>query len=222
MSIRIFLASMLFVSVSANAQFGGLKSLVGAGDTEDQANSEASALDSQVALVQTFVDTLSLVLTAQQRLQGALGNSEEAATLQLGIDELSGECAKECLERTVQISTAASMSIQEKIDEQESLEADKKELYISAIPPYIQGTLKARELAIETAEWSKQSLAELKDAGVMGARKMRASMELGTFVAGKMPTLVKSWGESTGLVLTFAKSNEIALDSVEGVNDFTF
>ena len=56
----------------------------------------------------------------------------------------------------------------------------------------------------------------------MGAGKMRSKLEIGTFVASNIPTLVKSWGESTSLVLSFAKSNDISLDSMEGVNDFSF
>lgn len=222
MKIKALIASLLLVSVTANAQFGGLSSLAGGKESNDQVENGVSAEESQEALVQTFVETLTLVMTAQQLLQGALGNSEEAASLQLSIDELSGDCPKECLDRTVQISSSASASIQEKIEAQESLEADKKELYIAAIPSYIQGTLKARDLATDTAEWSKQSLAEIKEAGVMGAGKMRSKLEIGTFVASNIPTLVKSWGESTSLVLSFAKSNDISLDSMEGVNDFAF
>lgn len=223
MKIKALIASLLLVSVTANAQFGGLSSLAGGKESNDQAENGVSAEESQEALVQTFVETLTLVMTAQQLLQGALGNSEEAASLQLSIDELSGEeCPKDCLDRIVQISSSASASIQEKIEAQESLEADKKELYIAAIPSYIQGTLKAKDLATDTAEWSKQSLAEIKEAGVMGAGKMRSKLEIGTFVASNIPTLVKSWSESTGLVLSFAKSNDISLDSMEGVNDFPF
>lgn len=222
MKVKYLVALTLFVSMTATAQLGGLSGVLGSNNSDSNAESAMSAESSQAALVATFIETLSLVMTAQQRLQNALGNSEEAQILQLSIDELSGECAKECMERTVEISATASESIKEKMESQELLEADKKEMYVAALPPYIQGTLKAKDLANEAASWSTQSLTDLKDAGVMGARSLRAKLEVGTFVAGSLPALIKNWGESTTLVLNFAKSNDIDLDSIEGVNDFDF
>lgn len=222
MKAKHLIVLTLLISMTANAQLGGLFGHAGGKKSDSNAESAMSAEDSQAALVATFVETLLLVMTAQQRLQNALGNSEEAQALQLSIDDLSGECAQECLERTVEISTTASKSIAEKIAAQESLEADKKAMYVSALPYYIQGTLKAKDLATEASSWSQQSLADIRGAGLMGAAKLRTKLAVGTFVASNLPALVKNWGESTALVLNFAKSNDIALDSVEGANDFDF
>jgi len=224
MKVKYLVALTLFISMTAAAQpqLGRLSGVLGSDKSDSNAESAMSAEGSQAALVATFVETLSLVMTAQQRLQSALGNSEEAQILQLSIDELRSECTKECLERIVEISDAAIESINEKMAAQESLEADKKEMYVSALLPYIQGTLKAKDLATEAVSWSTQSLEDLTGAGLLGARDLRTKLEVGTFVAGSLPTLLKNWTESTILVLNFAKSNDIDLDSVEGVNDFDF
>jgi len=224
---KLMFVSLLFCSSVAYAQFGALKKIGGLGDGDSEAEDSASgssvsAEESQEALVLTFKETMTLVITAQSRLQEAVGNSEDAQALQLVIDDLNGDCAKECLERTVEVSASASAAINEKLAAQEALEAEKAEIYMTAIPPYIQGTLKAKDLATTAADWSKQSLTEIKDAGIMGAGKLKAKLEIGTFVASQMPSLLSSWTESTQMVVTFAKSNDMNLDSVEGLNDFDF
>ena len=106
--------------------------------------------------------------------------------------------------------------------EQQALDAEKKEIYVTAIPPYIQGTLSARTLAQTATEWTTQSTKDLKNAGAMGAMSLRSKLEVGTYVATQMPGLLKQWTSSTRMMLTFAESNDVDLDSVEGVNDFDF
>jgi hypothetical protein len=217
---------LLAMSSAAHAQLGGLRGLAdkvsGADSESSVAESVESAEANQERIVSTFKDTLGLVLTAQARLQEAFGRSEEAAALQLDIDDLRGECAQDCLERMVEVSAAARVSIGEKITAQEGLQADKNALYLSALPPYIEATLKAKDLAVQASDWSKQSLAEIKDAGIMNGAQLKGRLEIGTFVATNIPSLVGNWTESTKQVLTFAKANNLALDSIQGINDFDF
>lgn len=224
---KLIFVCLLLCSNVTYAQFGALKKLGDLGESDSEAedtssSSSVSAEESQEALVATFKETMTLIITAQSRLQEAVGNSKDAQALQLVIDDLNGECAKECVARTVEASKSASEEINENLATQEALGAEKAEIYMTAIPLYIQGTLKAKDLAATASDWSKQSLTEIKDAGLMGAGKLKAKLETGTFVASQMPSLLSSWGQSTQMVLTFAKSNDMNLDSVEGVNDFDF
>lgn len=210
-----------FFTASAHAQLGALKKM-GGGNKSDETNQGISAESSQDQLVRDFTQTLTLVMTAQSRLQDALGNSEESAKLQLAIEDLKGECAKKCLERSVEVSAAANDSIADKMSEQQALDAERKAVYVTAIPPYIQGTLSARQLASTATNWTKQSTEDMKNAGMMGAASLKRKLEIGTYVATKMPGLLKQWTSSTQMVLSFAKTNDVDLDSVEGVNDFDF
>ena len=93
--LKFLLASVLLVSNAASAQLGGLKNLGGvigggAGSERSASSALVSAEQSQDALVTTFKETMTLVVTAQSLLEEAVGNSEDAQALQLVIEDLNG------------------------------------------------------------------------------------------------------------------------------------
>ena len=182
----------------------------------------ASASDSQDALVAQFKDTLSSILLAQKYLAIAFDQADQASQLDAEMTSLEGDCGKDCLARATKVSVDANKSIGKKLDAQAEISAEGKANYLLAIPPYIKGTLSAKDLATAAADWGKQATGEIKSAGMMNAPKLKKKLDSGMYVAQQTPKLIKNWATATKQLATYAKASDIDLGSVEGASDFDF
>ena len=137
----------------------------------------ASAADSQEALVIQFKDTLAPILLAQKYLAVAFDQADQASQLEAEIASLEGDCGTDCLKRVVKVSGDANKSIGKKLDAKTEISAEGKANYILSIPPYIKGTLSAKDLAKAAADWGKQATGEIKSAGMMNAPKLKKKLD---------------------------------------------
>jgi len=190
------------------------------GDASEFSEAAESAADSQDALVSQFKTTLGSILLAQKYLSVAFDQADQAAALDTQIASLEGDCGTDCFKRAVKLSRNATESIGEKLDAKTEIGATGKTNYALALPPYIRGTLSAKDLASAAGSWSKQATGEIKNAGMMGGTKLKKKLGTGMYVAQQTPKLAKNWAKATKQIFTYAKSSNIDLSKVEGASDF--
>ena len=216
-----------FIPLSAHAfKIPGASGLPGmsgkSSESEAPEKPEKSATDSQEALVAKFKETLGSVLLAQKYLAIAFDQADQASELETEIASLEGDCGTDCLKRVVKVSGKANKSIGKKLEAEAEINAEGKTNYLLALPPYIKGTLSAKDLVTESTNWGKQATGEIKSAGMMNAPKLKKKLNAGMYVAQQTPKLVKNWAKATKQIATYAKASNIDLGSIEGANSFDF
>ena len=216
-----------FIPLSAHAfKIPGASGLPGmsgkSSESEAPEKPEKSATDSQEALVVKFKETLGSILLAQKYLAIAFDQADQASELETEIASLEGDCGTDCLKRVVKISGKANKSIGKKLEAEAEINAEGKTNYLLALPPYIKGTLSAKDLVTEATNWGKQATGEIKSAGMMNAPKLKKKLNAGMYVAQQTPKLLKTWGKATKQIATYAKASGIDLGSVKGASDFDF
>jgi len=183
--------------------------------------STVSAADSQDALVSQFKETLGSILLAQKHFAAAFKDADSEKEISIQIASLAGEnCGSDCTKRAVEVSAAASKAIEEKLESKAVISAEGKAHYLKAIPPYLKGTLSAKDLVTTAGDWSKLALGEIKAAGLRKAPKLKKKLDSGMFVAKQTPGLIKNWVEASKKIFTYAKATDIKLDGIKGANDF--
>ena len=222
--IVILLALVLFMPLSSIAlKLPGSDMLPGkSSETKATEAPAESAADSQDALVSQFRETLGSILLAQKYLAVAFDQADQASQLDTEISSLEGDCGTDCLKRVVKVSGDANKSIGKKLEAKTEINSEGKANYLLALPPYIKGTLSAKDLATAAGTWGKQATGEIKSAGMMNAPRLKKKLGAGMYVAQQTPKLVKSWAKATKQIATYAKASDIDLGSVEGANEFDF
>ena len=217
----VTLSLLLLGPFAANAI--KLPSMPGKSD-DKAASSEASesAADSQDALVSQFKTTLGSILLAQKYLSVAFDQADQAAEIDAQIASLEGDCGTDCIKRVRKISDNAMESIDKKLDAKTEIGSEGKANYARAIPPYIRGSLSAKDLATAASRWGKQATSEIKGAGMMNAPKLKKKLGTGMYVASQTPKLIKSWAKTTKRIFTYAKASKIDLSKIEGANELGF
>ena len=218
--ITLVLLSLISFSASAMPGLPGMSEK--SSEPEASEESAQSAADSQEALVGQFQETLSSVILAQQYLALAFDDADQADKLAIEIKSLQGECGTKCMKRSIKISEAANKSIGKSLESETKISSEGKTNYLLALPPYIKGTLSAKDLLTEAKNWGKQATGEIKSAGMMNAPKIKKKLDAGMYVVQQTPKLIKNWATATKKIVTYAKASNIDLSSIKGANTDIF
>ena len=218
--ITLILLSLISVSASAMPGLPGMSEK--SSEPEASEESAQSAADSQEALVGQFKETLSSVLLAQKYLAMAFDDADQADKIAIEIKSLQGECGTKCMKRSIKISEAANKSIGKSLESETKISSEGKTNYLLALPPYIKGTLSAKDLLTEAKNWGKQATGEIKSAGMMNAPKIKKKLDAGMYVVQQTPKLIKTWAKATKQITTYAKASNIDLSSIKGANTDIF
>jgi len=217
----LFFSVLLTFSGEALAQFGGLKNqLSGAlGGGASASSDGTSAATSQDALVNRFNKALFNIVAAQEKLALAFGMAEDAAELEAQKNLLGGSPSKDDYKRALAVSNAANDKITEATETQATLDAEGKTRYVEALPLYAKGTYNIVKLGPEASKWMQSAQAEIKGAGVMGLVSLKKKLDVGLFIAPKVPGLIKSFTSASGKLVSYGKSNDI---DTSGANEANF
>jgi len=218
--ITLVLLSLVSFAASAMPGLPGMSEK--SSEPEASEESAQSAADSQEALVGQFQETLSSVILAQRYLALAFDDADQADKLAIEIKSLQGECGTKCMKRSIKISEAANKSIGKSLESETKISSEGKTNYLLALPPYIKGTLSAKDLLTEAKNWGKQATGEIKSAGMMNAPKIKKKLDAGMLVVQQTPKLIKNWATATKKIVTYAKASNIDLSSVKGANTDIF
>ena len=217
----LFFSALIAFSGEAFAQFGGLKNqLSGALGGNSTASSEAaSAAKSQDALANRFSKALFNIVAAQEKFALAFGMAEEAAELEAQKNLLAGSPSKDDYKRALAVSSAANEKITEATATQATLGVEGKTKYVEALPLYAKGTYNLVKLGPEASKWLKSAQSEIKGAGVMGLASLKKKLDVGLFIAPKVPGLIKNFTSASGKLVSYGKSNDI---DTSGANEASF
>jgi hypothetical protein len=209
-----FFVTAITVSDGALAQFGGLKNpLSGALDSGQSSADQASAASSQDALTKRFNKSLINILAAQEKLASAFGISEDVAAIDAKKNLLAGSNNPDDYKRALAISESTQDKINEEMKKQDSLDAQGKAKYVEALPLYARGTYNMVKLGPEASKWIKSAQNEIKGAGLMGMASLKKKLDVGLFIAPKVPGLIKSFTAASGQLVSYGKSNDIDTSS---------
>ena len=217
--IAFFFGSL---TVEANAQFGGLKnpldaakSLTGIGD---QGQESGSAADSQDALVKRYVAAISGLLDAQYNFALAFDLKDEAAKIQDAKNLINNDTSKNGLKTATNVSSETNKLIMSKTGEQTALSAEGKVYYAKALPDYARGAYNMGKLAPEASKWLKNAQAEVKGAGIAGALNIKKKLDIGLFIAPKIPGLIKTFASNTNKLVSYGKKNDLDTSGADEAN----
>ena len=189
----------------------------GGGDDAKEESTGVSASDAQEAVVSDFKIAFGLVVEAQGHVAEALGLKTIADERRAGAERLSGDdCAASCLEETKEASAEAMKKIQESMDASSNLDDAGKAILSRAFTPLVKGTLKMAQLAPKAKDWAKSASAEIKEAGIRGAGKMKKKFATGLYIAKTTPKLMKEWGTTTSQIVSFGKKMGVSTDGASG------
>jgi hypothetical protein len=188
-----------------------------ADDAKETESPTVSASDAQEAVVGDFKTAFGLVLEAQGHVAEALGLKDTAESLRAEAGRLSGDdCAESCLKEVTEASADGKKKIQEQIDASSDLDDNSKAVLSRAFTPLVKGTLKMAQLAPKAKDWAKSASAEIKEAGIRGAGKMKKKFATGLYIAKTTPKLMKEWGKTTSQIVSFGKKVGVSTDGAAG------
>jgi len=188
-----------------------------AGDTKKAESTGVSASDAQETIVNDFKIALGLVLEAQGHVAEALGLKDTAESLRAEAGRLSGDdCTESCLEEVTEASADGKDKIKEQMDAGADLDDSSKAVLSRAFIPLGKGTLKMAKLAPKAKDWAKSASAEIKEAGITGAGKMKKKFATGLYIAKTTPKLMKEWAKTTSSIVSFGKKVGVSTDGASG------
>jgi hypothetical protein len=189
----------------------------GADDAKEAESTGISAADAQEAIVSDFKTAYRLVIEAQGHVAEALGLKEDAEKRRTDAARISGDdCAASCMKEIAEASPKAMETIQEAMDASSTLDDNSKAILSQAYTPLVKGTLKMAQLAPKAKDWAKSASAEIKEAGLRGAGKMKKKFASGLYIAKTTPKIMKEWGETTSQIVSFGKKVGVSTDGAAG------
>jgi hypothetical protein len=168
-------------------------------------SSAPSALDSQEAIVKDFKIAMKLMMESNIHIRAALGGKDSAKLDEIRAKLASGDCDNNCIKEAVKVSADASKLNAKLMENVEELNEDSKKTLTKAYGPLALGTLSLTKLMPKIKDWSKGAKQEIKDAGVMGAVKLKKKLDTGLFILKTTPSLIKEWGTASTSLVSFGK-----------------
>lgn len=204
--------ALLFAAVAsfpAHAQFSGLKSMLGKGDSTANSTTVPDVA-AQDALVQRFVSAQLKSLEAQAAFAKAFGLAEQVQLLEAERQALSGGAVNvDAMKKTVSVSANAQKAIDERLAAQPELNEESKKYYAEGLVYLLASVVEAKKLVTEAGTFASgmQSLSAMQMATL--GRKLMA----GAWVAKESPGFAKGLYSATTAALTFAKKNKVKAPS---------
>ena len=180
---------------------------------------ELSAADAQESIVSEFREIIRDVTIAQSAVVKALGIKDEAAAVEADANAISGECDNKCLDEAIARSAELNEKIETALANSESMKNVSKEEAGKAALPWLKAGYRTAKYVPKLSKWGKSATAEIKEAGMMGAPKMKKKFSQGLFIVRKAPPAAKKWITTIKLMQDVFKKNNI---SIEGADDFDF
>lgn len=187
----------------------------GVSKKEKAPESESSQVDAsllQDALVRDYVASSSNISMAQEKLLEAYGQKELAAKLQTLREEVltaDEKPSKQDLKRQAELAAEANSVIEESIEREAELTEEGKALYAEAIPYMVKGAVGISKLSKGASDFADNAQDEIKAAGMMGAAKVKSKLDVGLYVAPKIPKLIGSTMKTSKMLISYGKKAKV-------------
>jgi len=202
-----YLVTVFLCSVSFSSQAFELPKL---GKKSDSSVDVASLESQQSDLIKLMNSSLKNLNQSQQIIAEALGLKEAAAAAKENNEKLAkGELtSKDDIEKVLVTTQSTQKSIDDGIKASTTLDAQGKEKFTTALPPYGVGALEMVMTGKKASEAAK-SLTNVIDPTIL--------TKLGTliYIGKNSPSLISTFTSSTNNIITFSKANGIDTSQIE-------
>ncbi len=188
-------------------------------DAEADGATQLSAADAQDTIVTEFNEILRDVRFAQGAMLIALGKKDEGNAAQADAKAMSGACDNKCTKEAIARSAELDGIIESAMTDADAMKDVSKEEAGKAMLPWLKAGVRTALYIPKLGAWGKSATTEIKDAGLMGAAKMKKKFSQGLFIATNAPGAAQKWFTTIKLARDVFKKNDI---SYEGANDADF
>ena len=186
---------------------------------ESDATEELSAVDAQEAIIVEFREIVRDVTVAQEAIVKALGLKDDADAGEADANAISGECDNKCIDEAIARSEELNNTIQTALSDSEAMKNVSKEEAAKAALPWLKAGYRTAMYVPKLTKWGKSATGEIKDAGMMGAAKMKKKFSQGLYILKKAPPVAAKWLDTIRLAQEVFKKSNI---SIEGADEFDF
>ena len=186
---------------------------------ESGATEELSAVDAQEAIIVEFREIVRDVTVAQEAIVKALGLKDDADAGEADANAISGECDNKCIDEAIARSEELNNTIQTALSDSEAMKNVSKEEAAKAALPWLKAGYRTAMYVPKLTKWGKSATGEIKDAGMMGAAKMKKKFSQGLYILKKAPPVAAKWLDTIRLAQEVFKKSNI---SIEGADEFDF
>ena len=206
----LLMISFFMVSTTANAQFAGL---IGGSKSENTVSAEAE----QEIVVKNYKKVLQGLLRADAKFKESMGLEEAAAIALKTADMVVGkECGQTCIEETTKNTKEAIEKYKSFNEQSDALTDKEKKSFRSGAVEFLKTAgVRMPKLVKNVKAWNSTALDEVKDAGFMGASKLKKKLSSGFFIVSNLPSLVSLSAESTKNILGFAQTQNISTTDIQ-------
>lgn len=186
---------------------------------ESDATEELSAADAQEAIIVEFREIVRDVTVAQEAIVKALGLKDDADAAEADANAISGDCNNKCIDEAIARSEELNNTIQTALSDSEAMKNVSKEEAAKAALPWLKAGYRTAMYVPKLTKWGKSATGEIKDAGMMGAAKMKKKFSQGLYIVRKGPPAAAKWLQTIRLAQEVFKKSNI---SIEGADEFDF
>lgn len=214
----VLLASMLITDPSY-AGFGDLL-----GKKESKTSGDVYAM--QDDLVKAYTVSATGVNNAQVLLAKAFDLKELVAELEAEQKALKdGSVSDEkSIKANKKLTENANNVILEKMKTGDKLSDEGRKYYVKAFPPYVQGLVGSKKIIDASEGFLDSAKSTLSSASFMEKAKVASKLTVGSYVASEAPGLVKNLWDTSKMMITYGKNNDIEVpaDATEALGDISF
>lgn len=205
--------TLLMTATMAQAQFKLPSVLTGNKASSTGASPDGGdALAAQDALVRTFVESQTEVVTAQALLAHAYDMKDQAALLEAQQKALTSGGVKEAsdLQTSVDISNKAAAEITAEQEKQGTLSDEGKKYYAQSLPHFIKGVVGTHKLVSEAAQFGSTTKSSLSG-GLAGIGTGVTKLKAGMYVAKATPGYSKAVFDTFRKTVSIGRSNGVKI-----------
>lgn len=213
------LVAALAVSAPVSADWTKAASLLGGDKT-----AQNGAFEAQDALLAKFVASSELIAEAQLLAAKSLKLDELVAKMEAEKKAKSGMSVEEVVKNNRENGENFQKYLAQESKKEVQLNDESKKLYMDALVQYAAG-LVATKSVVDTAPGFISSAKDTISAASMTEKlSVTNKLEAGLYIAKEAPGYAKSLWETSNVMMSFAKSNniEVPADATKALSGMTF
>lgn len=220
---KVVLASLvtaLIASTPVIADWSKAASLLGGDNNKTTQN---GAIESQNAFLAQFVSSSKTITDAQLLAAKSLNLDEMAAKIEAERKAKDGQSIEQ-LKTAKETGSNLNSAIEKAMKDGVKLDADSKKLYLEALVQYSVGLVQTKSVVDSAPGFLSSAKDTISSASMTEKLSVTGKLEDGMYVAKEIPAYAKSLWDTSNLMISFAKSNDIEVpaDATKALSGMSF
>jgi len=211
------LIATLAISAPVSADWTKAASLLGGNKSE---TAQSGAFGAQDALVSKFLSSASLINEAQLTVAKSLKLDEVVAKHGAENQAKKGMSVEQLTEENTALGQSLAEALTKASQDGLKLDEESKKLYLEALVQYASGLVETKGVVDTAPNFISSAKDTIASASLTEKLTVTGKLEDGMYIAKEIPSYAKSIWETSQLMLSFAKSNEIEVpaDATAAIN----